>query len=285
MDVVKTGALYSYLPLRAGVLQFLTMCTLFLALQQHPRYPLLIAANRDEFYRRQTAPLQRWGEIVGGRDLAQGGHWLAVDGRGRFAALTNYRDPSRRIAQPVSRGELVRQYLQSELSIADYVAEVDARAGQYEGFNLLLGDATQRVAHYSNISRQLTHCPPGLYGLSNALLDTPWPKVEQGKQRLAAVLAATAAAQDEPGRQLDTALLRLLHNRECAPRDQLPATGVPQAMERRLSALFIASLHYGTRSSAVLSWSQQGELNFTEQSYGRMGRKLGLRHERLRYRE
>ena len=248
---------------------FLTMCTLFIAIDQHPGYPLIIAGNRDEFYPRATAPLQDWGDIIGGRDLQQGGHWLAIDKLGRWAALTNYRDPVNKVETPHTRGDLVKDYLQHSLSIKEYIDSMQSRGRQYEGFNLLLGDAQGGVAHYSNVSAKLTYLSAGIYGVSNALLDTPWPKVEKGKAAFNGLVSAQKPL-------LPSDFFALLSNGEQAHKSELPATGIPVMMELVLSSLFIKSPAYGTRSSALLSRSTTGLMQFSEQSYGVMGRKKGL---------
>jgi len=253
-----------YFILNAQEPHFLTMCTLFIAIDSHPNYPLIIAGNRDEFYKRKTAPLQDWGDIVGGRDLQQGGHWLAIDKKGRWAALTNYRDPANKLDNPHTRGDLVKDYLQQRLSIGEYVGSIQCGDRQYEGFNLLLGDKEGRTAHYSNVTQQLTYLSAGVYGLSNALLDTPWPKVVKGKAGLGRLLQERKTLQSSE-------VFSLLRNTDQAHKEDLPKTGVPVLMEQLLSALFITSPTYGTRSSALLKRLATGEVQFTEQSYGVMG--------------
>lgn len=258
-----------YFALNAQEPHFLTMCTLFIAIDSHPDYPLIIAGNRDEFYRRPTAPLQDWGQIVGGRDLQQGGHWLAVDKQGRWAALTNYRDPANKVDTPHTRGDLVKNYLQQSLNIEEYVAGVQSGGRQYEGFNLLLGDSRGRTAHYSNVTNQLVFLSAGIYGLSNAVLDTPWPKVVNGKAAFKELLKKNKVLEPAD-------VFTLLSNKDQAQKRELPDTGVPLLMEQLLSSLFIHSPVYGTRSSALLRWSAQGRLDFFEQTYTLIGRKNSI---------
>jgi uncharacterized protein with NRDE domain len=219
------------------------MCLILVAWQAHPGYPLLVAANRDEFYARRTASADFWPEspqVLAGRDLEAGGTWLGITRQGRFAALTNYRDPSSHKPQAPSRGKLVADFLRGKDSIDAYLDTLDATA--YNGFNLLLGDGKQLIA-FSNITMQRHELAPGVYGLSNALLDTPWPKVGAGKTALETALTALP---DE------TALFRLLRDDTLHPDAALPATGVSLAWERLLSAAFIRSPDYGTRCSTVI---------------------------------
>ncbi len=236
------------------------MCTLFIAIDSHPDYPLIIAGNRDEFYQRKTAVLQDWGDIVGGRDLQQGGHWLAADKQGRWAALTNYRNPEHRVESPHTRGDLVKDYLQQSATIDEYIHAVRSDNRCYEGFNLLLGNGQGSVAHYSNVTDQLTFLSAGIYGLSNALLDTPWPKVVAGKAAFAHMLKDSMSISPPD-------VFDFLSNAEQAPTSELPSTGLTEQMERLLSSLFIRSPAYGTLSSALITWSANRELQFFERRY------------------
>jgi uncharacterized protein with NRDE domain len=223
------------------------MCLIAFAYKTHPRYSLVVAANRDEFYRRPTAPVDFWPEcpcVLAGRDLEQGGTWLGVSRDGRFAALTNYRDPAANRPDARSRGELVRDYLCGSMSPQEYLERVKASGGDYNGFNLLVGDAGG-LWYYSNRTDVVAAVAPGVHGLSNHLLDTPWPKVAKAKAGLAACLAG-------PDDALATGLFALLADAEPAPDGALPDTGVGLAWERTLSPVFIASADYGTRSSTVV---------------------------------
>jgi uncharacterized protein with NRDE domain len=203
----------------------------------------VVAANRDEFYARRTASADFWPahpHVLAGRDLEAGGTWLGITREGRFAALTNYRDPASHKPNAPSRGGLVADFLIGTASIDTYLDTLSA--ADYNGFNLLLGDG-QRLVAFSNISGQRHELAPGIYGLSNHLLDTPWPKVGAGK---AALTAALAALPDE------TALFRLLRDDTRPPDGALPATGVSLDWERLLSAAFICGPDYGTRCSTVV---------------------------------
>ena len=162
------------------------MCLLIFAHRVAQHYPLVLAANRDEFHTRPTAQAHFWPqypEMLAGRDLEQGGTWMGITRQGRFAAITNYRDPARTAPAPRSRGELPLQFLVSDNAPAVYLEELRNRAKDYAGFNLLLGDG-ENLWYYSNsaANNDPRLLPPGIYGLSNAQLDTPWPKVEDGKQ-------------------------------------------------------------------------------------------------------
>lgn len=247
------------------------MCLILVAWHVHPEFPLVVAANRDEFHVRATAPAAFWDDhpqVLAGRDLAGGGTWLGITRAGRFAALTNFRDPNRHRPYAPSRGRLVADFLCGE---ADIDAYLDTLApDDYNGFNLLLGDGRRLVA-FSNVTHERHELAPGLYGLSNALLDTPWPKVGAGKTALEAALAHLP---DEHR------LWALLRDDRTHPDHTLPATGVPLEWERLLSAAFIRGTDYGTRSSTVLTVSAGGVVTFDEQSW----LPGGVKGERRRYR-
>jgi uncharacterized protein with NRDE domain len=234
------------------------VCLILVAWRAHPKYPLVVAANRDEYYRRPTAPAAFWPDhpqVLAGRDLEAGGTWMGITRQGRFAALTNFRDPSRHQPQAPSRGKLVADFLTGDQSIDAYLDGLDASA--YNGFNLLLGDGKHLVA-FSNVSGERHDLKPGIYGLSNSLLDTPWPKVGAGKTALEAALNAL------PDERL---LGELLRDQRTHPDDALPATGVPLEWERLLSAAFVLSPDYGTRSSTILMLSADAEISFDEQGW------------------
>lgn len=236
------------------------MCLILAAWQAHPEYSLVVAANRDEFFARPAAPAGFWAEapdILAGRDLEAGGTWLGITRQGRFAALTNYRDPSRNKPGAPSRGLLVSGFLRGTQSLPDFVRELEADAGRYNGFNLLLGDR-DRLWCFSNCGEGERELTPGVYGLSNHLLDTPWPKVARGKSALAD--AMNALPDEEP-------LFSLLRDDRIAPDEALPRTGVSLEWERLLSAAFVRSPAYGTRSSTVVLLDRTGTFRFTEQTY------------------
>lgn len=238
------------------------MCLILFAYRTHPGYELLVAANRDEFYDRPTAPLAFWTDhpaLLAGRDLQEGGAWMGVSRAGRFAALTNYRDPDRVQPDAPSRGHLVRDYLCGAEPARTYLDRLREHADGYNGFNLLLGDATGLYC-YSNRAAGIQRLTPGVYGLSNHLLDTPWPKVERGRCALRQVL-------EQPAEGVADALLGLLTDRTPAPDAELPSTGVPLEWERWLSPMFIIAPGYGTRSSTVLMVSATGCARMVEMTW------------------
>jgi len=242
------------------------MCLIVFAWRPGHPMPLVLAANRDEFYARPSLPLAIWPEapgVHGGRDLEAGGTWLGIGPGGRFAALTNIRDP----AQPAgrrSRGELPAAFLRGSLSPEAYLTQVAAQAQEYSGFNLLAGTA-EALWYYHARERTPRALPAGLYGLSNACLDSPWPKLRKAKAALADCLDAPEAER----------LLALLHDCRPAADTELPDTGIGLASERLLSSIFIASAHYGTRASTALIVAADGSRQLVERSYGPHGAQLG----------
>jgi len=242
------------------------MCLIVFAWRPGHALPLIVAANRDEFYARPTQALTAWEDAPGvhaGRDLEAGGTWLGVGPQGRFAALTNIRDPGQPLG-PRSRGELVAGYLQGELGVEAYLDQVASRSKQYSGFNLLVGDERQLgYLHAREAAPRLL--APGVYGLSNAGLDTPWPKLVKARHGLERLLDAAEPQQ----------LLTLLADAEPASDGELPETGVGLATEKLLSSVFIASQNYGTRASTVLIVDDQGIRRLIERSFGPFGGHLG----------
>ena len=244
------------------------MCLILLAHRVFAGFPLVLAANRDEFFERPTASAGYWPDapdILGGRDLAQGGTWLGVSRDGRWGAVTNFRDGSPAPAGSRSRGALVAQYLRGGCRAGDYLNQLGETAHDYHGFNLLVADASG-VRYFSNRAAQPVSLAPGLYGLSNHLLDTPWPKVAHGKRALSAL--ADSAAADRDGNRLAGALFTLLENRAAAPDSELPRTGVSGEWEKLLSPMFIAAPGYGTRASTILMADHAGNVQFHERSFG-----------------
>jgi uncharacterized protein with NRDE domain len=242
------------------------MCLIVFAWRPGHAQPLVVAANRDEFYARPSLPLAQWLEapqVYAGRDLEAGGTWLGVGANGRFAALTNIRDP-RQPPGRKSRGELVARFLTGELPIDDYLSDVVARAPEYGGFNLLVGNANE-LWHFNARESEPVMLPAGVHGLSNAGLDTPWPKLLKAKAALSEVL-------DDPQPQ---ALLALLSDSQQAPFAELPDTGVGLATETLLSSVFIASQSYGTRASTALIVQADGTRHLVERSFGPFGGHLG----------
>jgi uncharacterized protein with NRDE domain len=243
------------------------MCVLFLAWQVHRQYPLILAANRDEFHARTAHPAAPWPQapqVVGGLDLAGGGSWLAVTAAGRFAVITNYREPGRHLRAAPSRGALVADYLTCEQDAIGYAKVIEPMLMRYNGFNLLLGDAGQLVYVSNRRDPACQTLGTGVYGLSNGLLDSPWPKVKQGRARFAGEVVQT---RPDPAR-----LLALLYDKEPAADAELPDTGIGRQWERVLSALFIQTPDYGTRSSTILMIRRDGAIHLLERSYDPAGR-------------
>jgi len=238
------------------------MCLILFSYEKHPQYRLILAANRDEFYERPTAPLVAWDsapELFAGRDLRGQGTWLGITRSGRFAAITNYRDPASILKDAPSRGLLISNFLKGNAPAEDYLAGLKKLGAKYNGYNLLTGDPSG-LWYYSNRGHGIYKLPPGHYGLSNHLLDTQWPKVAKGKTRLKNLLAA--------GKEIHTdSVFDLLADRTIAPDHQLPHTGVDLDWERTLSALFITSENYGTRSSSIILIKRTGEVRFLERTF------------------
>ncbi len=251
------------------------MCLILFGYCAHPAYPLVLAANRDEFYERPSTPAGFWPtthSILGGRDLTAGGSWLAVNRHGRLAAVTNFRD-TRRKAAPRSRGHLVSEYVGSNRSGVDQLRSLESVQNEYGGFNLLLLDS-KGLYYASNRSPAHRAVEPGIHGLSNHLLDTGWPKVEAGKAKLQEQL-------ERPREQLIGELFKVLADRSKWPDEHLPHTGVSIEWERKLSAAFIHSPGYGTRASTVMVLDRQGHLDFVERGFDAGGQCTGQRQFRV----
>lgn len=241
------------------------MCLILFAYKVHPRYELIVAANRDEFYKRPTAPVHFWQDepnVLAGRDLEKMGTWMGVTKDGRFAALTNYRDPEEVTEGKRSRGEITLAALKHKGNILDYLKTLADKDSLYTGYNLIVGDS-ESLYYYSNISKSIQILEPGIYGLSNHLLNTEWPKVKKGKEGLRKII--TEQQEDLPEK-----LFSLLQTSDRAPDYLLPNTGVSLELERLLSPFFIKSDNYGTRSSSVLLMSKQS-VYLQEQVYSEDG--------------
>ena len=237
------------------------MCLVLLAWDSHPDYRLVVGANRDEFYARPTAPAAWWEDaphVLAGRDLRDRGTWAGVTRSGRFAAVTNVREPQAYREGAPSRGFLVANFLISRAPSLGFAAGLMPIAPSFNGFNLLLFDGTSLVWTSNRASGART-LPPGVYGLSNALLDTPWPKVANGKADLRDALAG-------PPEDLESRIFASLARRDPAPEGELPSTGIDAERERALSSAFIATPEYGTRSSTVVLIARDGRVTFVERT-------------------
>lgn len=238
------------------------MCLILFIYQHHPKYRLVLAANRDEYYDRPAAPMQFWEDhpnVLAGRDLKSMGTWMGISRSGRMAAITNYRDPATIKPKAPSRGDLISQYLIGKASPAEYLEAIKKDAGKYNGFNLLVGDVRD-LAYYSNRQNKVIHLESNSYGLSNRLLDTQWPKVKTGKQQLARLLNQHNEIPTEP-------ILDLMQNQAIAPDHQLPDTGIGMDWERTLSPIFISSSNYGTRCSTILTIDRSNHVRISEHTW------------------
>ena len=237
------------------------MCLLIFAFKTHLTYKLILAANRDEYYDRPTAPAGFWDEapyLLAGKDLRAGGTWFGITKTGKMAAITNYRDPASIKENAPSRGEIVSNYLLGPDSPDAYLKNLSKKTGAYNGFNIVLGER-DRLIWYSNRNGEPHNLSPGIYGLSNHLLDTPWPKVSQSKDALASQISGGREPSPET-------LFRLLRDRTVPDDDRLPATGVGLEWERILSPIFIESPDYGTRSSSLLFIDHHDQASFFERT-------------------
>jgi uncharacterized protein with NRDE domain len=243
------------------------VCLLVFAWRPDADPRLVLAGNRDEFHDRPAAPAAWWrNRGIGGRDLRAGGSWLAAHRSGRYAVVTNFREPIEEGRGPRSRGELVTGFLDSGQEPAVFAREVAARGDEYAGFNLLLG-SPDALVYVSNRGRGPELLAAGIYGLSNHLLDTPWPKLERTRARFQRALEDGAAP---------AALLGMLNDRVPAGDHELPHTGIGPEWERLLSAPFIVSPLYGTRCSTVLRLLKDHTMEFVERRYDATGTAAGL---------
>lgn len=258
------------------------MCLLVFAHRVYPGFPLVLAANRDEYYARETAPSSFWPdhpEILAGKDLVAGGTWMGVSRQGRFAAITNYRDPNATATAARSRGELPLGFLSGSATAPEYLGEIAKHDQDYAGFNLLLGDG-KTLWYFSNRNKRSGHSPhspqmlqPGIYGLSNASLNTPWPKVELGRKRLHQLLSESPPSHD--------ALLGLVNDRAQANAEQLKLNGLETEMEQALSPQFILAGEYGTRSSTTMWIDEGGEVSWRELSFDHCGELCATHQHRF----
>jgi uncharacterized protein with NRDE domain len=238
------------------------MCLILLCVNSHPGYKLILAGNRDEYYDRPTAKAAFWDEspdLLAGKDLLGGGTWFGITKGGRLAAISNYRDPKSVKKGAPSRGRLVSDFLVGNDSPRSYLESITGEADRYNGFNLIAGEK-DRLFWYSNRGKGIKELVPGIYGLSNHLLDTPWPKVIRGKSEFAGLISRpTLPGPDE--------FFNMLTDRTVALDKDLPDTGVGLERERMLSPLFISSPDYGTRSSTLLFIDRDDLVTFIERTF------------------
>jgi len=237
------------------------MCLIFLSINNHPIYKLIVAGNRDEFYKRKTAPAHFWDDyphIVGGRDLEAGGTWMGISKQGKISMVTNYRDLRNLKTVAPSRGHLVSDFLLNGERPDTYLQSIAHKGKAYNGFNLVVGNADE-LHYYSNYRNGVERLPQGIHGLSNHLLNTPWPKVERGKEKFSAM---TKNQDVDPAELFD-----LLYDEQLAPDEQLPDTGIGLERERVLSSMFIKSPDYGSRCSTVILINRSNNVLFTERVY------------------
>ena len=239
------------------------MCLIVFSYKTHPKYKLIVAANRDEFYKRPTRTAQFWNDeghsqILAGKDLQANGTWMGVSKSGKWGALTNYRDPSNINENAPTRGTLVLDFLREDGSLNEYLQNLQGSAQDYNGFNLLIGDM-EELYHYSNETQNITELNAGIHGVSNALLNTSWPKLDYAKTALQKVTSNQDFKKED--------LFQILKNSERAPDDQLPSTGMTHELEKAISSIFIKTDNYGTLCSTLLMVDYEGQASFTERRY------------------
>ena len=234
------------------------MCLIIFSWKQHPEYKLVLTANRDEYFQRPTQSLHQWENgIYAGRDLKEGGTWLGFHPDGRFAALTNFRDIPNERPRERSRGELVAGFLNGTESPQSYLRQVEESKEHYNGFNLLVGDGEELYV-FSNYGGGIQAVKPGIHAISNAFIDTPWPKVQLAKEQLQSILERKSPDLDD--------LLRLLQSREPAPEKELPATGLSGTEKKCSFCQFIrVDEYYGTSTTTWgCTWHLKGKAEIKE---------------------
>jgi len=243
------------------------MCLVIFAWKTQRDSRLLLAANRDEFHERPSQKLHWWADkpaLLAGRDLQAGGTWLAVSRNGRFATVTNYREQQQKKAGLASRGELVTDFVSGSASAKNHISSIDGE--RYAGFSLLASDG-EELCYVSNRGDGPECLSPGIYGLSNASLDTPWTKLVRSTGKLRALL--------EAGKLNETNLFRIMADRTMAAVKDVEKSDLPFGLARSLTAPFIVSAAYGTRCTTVMNWSCSGDIVLSERRFDAGGRKSG----------
>lgn len=247
------------------------MCLLVLAWQVHPQYRLVVAANRDEFHERPTAAMSQWpapDDIIAGRDLRAGGTWLAVDHRRRFGVVTNFRELQGPAPVAPSRGNLIPGYLRNEAGPESYLRGLKQTANAYSGFNLLLADRDTLWYGSNRAERFARPLPPGIYGLSNEFLDTPWPKLQRVRRQFDPLIQRGTEVSTEE-------LFTILADRtQAGVNEELPKTLSPE-WEQLLSSPFISNADYGTRCSTLVLVDTSGAVSITERRFDPTGATVG----------
>lgn len=246
------------------------MCLLLVARDVHPEYPFIFAGNRDEFYERPAAEAVYWDEypqLLAGKDLSAGGTWLGVTREGKFAVITNVREGRNENTSKRSRGDIVKDYLVSPVQKSEFLGKLQETGEQYNGFNVLFGSLSGGLFYYSNRTNSYEKPGRGVRGLSNASLDSPWYKVRKAKNSFHQLLRNGELSEEH--------LFEILADRQKAPDDELPSTGIPYAWEKMLSSIFIHSEGYGTRCSTVIMLNHRGEVTFSEISFNKDGNECG----------
>lgn len=249
------------------------MCILFIAVNKHPEFPLIIAANRDEFYKRPTTSSHFWDttpQVLAGVDEEAGGTWMGINEQGYLSALTNIRAPELQKADAISRGFLVKDYLLSMPTNHEFEEQLHTSKDNYNGYNLLYGH-WKDLHVYNNFEDRSQPLTSGFYGLSNANLNSPWPKINRGVQALESYCQShnTLVAEE---------LFALLRDDTKAEDHLLPETGVPYEWEKHLSSIFINIPEYGTRSSTILTVSKESDVNWQERTFNQNGVLISEQH-------
>lgn len=246
------------------------MCLILFSWQQHPKYKLVLAANRDEFYQRPTLAAGFWPDdkqLMAGRDLTAGGTWIGMHRSGKFAALTNYRDPHNIDPAAISRGELTTNYLKNEMDPLSYLELLKRSEKKYNGFNLMVGD-TDHLHYYNNVNHEIESLTTGSFGLSNGFFQENWPKLKKGRDLLEAKVTENDIEPDT--------LFDILEDRQRAEDQELPKTGIPIDWERALSSLFIETEEYGTRCSTLIYLDYDNNVRFIEKTHDVGGQTASL---------